>query len=143
MTCSCCRKRFETEETRCPHCGEPNPESGLFKTSAVLISAGGTEGLFHSVDDIPGRLRSRLLKSTNGSNSATILIAERRGRREIARGLRHLGPAQRRLAHAMLGGHQDPGQSCWLTPNRKRALAAFIAMVALAVIAFAFTWHWH
>ena len=35
-------------------------------------------------------LRTRLLKSTNGANSATILIADRRGRKEISRAMRKL-----------------------------------------------------
>src|ERR1700704_3477176 len=105
MTCSRCRKNFEPAAARCPHCGELNAESsGLFQTSTVLISTNGADLVYRSVDEVPARLRTKLLRSTNGANSATILIADRRGRREIARAMRNLpGPAQRKLARAMVG----------------------------------------
>src|SRR5690348_1751989 len=117
MTCKRCRKAFEEDAVRCPHCGQPNPEnSGVFQTSTVLISASGADLVYRSVEEVPAVLRSRLMKSTNGSNSATILIADRRGRQEIARAMRNLpGPAQRRLIHSVLGGGgQDDIE--WLTP---------------------------
>src|SRR5688572_24251231 len=105
MTCKRCRKPFDEDAARCPHCGQTNPErSGVFQSSTVLISSGGTDRVYRSVEEVPAGLRTRLMKSTNGSNSATILIADRRGRREIARAMRNLpGPAQRRLVHTMLG----------------------------------------
>jgi predicted amidophosphoribosyltransferase len=98
MICKRCRKSFGANEALCPHCGEPKPEStGLFQTSTVLISAGGADLVYRSVDEVPARLRTQLLKSTNGANSATILIADQRGRKEIAKAMRKLpGPAQRR-----------------------------------------------
>src|SRR5215470_17535076 len=107
MTCKRCRKTYGWDETRCPHCGEPKPDSsGLFQTSTVLISVGGADHVFRSVEEVPTALRSRLLKSTNGANSATILIADQRGRREIAKAMRNLpGPTQRRLVHSILSGH--------------------------------------
>jgi hypothetical protein len=93
------------------------------------------------VEEVPDGLRSRLMKSTNGSNSATILIADRRGRQEIARAMRNLpGPAQRRLIHTILGnGETDaPG---WLTPARKRMILAALAIGLLAVVAAVFFVH--
>src|SRR5436305_1207928 len=102
MTCSRCRKNISSEQERCPHCGETN--SGLFQTSTVLISSGASDRVYRSVDEVPARLRTRLLKSTNGANSATILIADQRGRKEITKAMRHLpGPAQRRLRNVVLG----------------------------------------
>lgn len=143
MTCKRCRKPFEEEATRCPHCGQANPESsGLFQTSTVLISAGGAEMVYRSVEEVPAGLRTRLMKSTNGSNSATILIADRRGRQEIARAMRNLpGPAQRRLIHSILGSSEGD-VSDWLTPVRKRAILAAIALATLAVIAAVLTFRW-
>ena len=139
MTCKRCRKAFEEDAARCPHCGQPNPEnSGVFQTSTVLISSGGADLVYRSVEEVPAGLRSRLVKSTNGSNSATILIADRRGRQEIARAMRNLpGPAQRRLIHSILGSGV-PDSIEWLTPVRKRAiLVGFVTAVA-AVLAAAF-----
>ncbi len=144
MTCSRCRKTFNEEETRCPHCGEPNPNpSGLFQTSTVLISSGGTEQVYRSVEEVPPLLRTQLLKSTNSANSATILIADRKGRKEIAKAMRHLpGPAQRRLRNTILGDESPPEAPTWLTPARKWAILAVVLLVALLVIAVMFTHRW-
>jgi len=144
MTCNRCRKTFEREDSRCPHCGQANAaKSGTFQTSTVLISARGSERVYRSVDEVPKRLRSRLLKSTNGANSATILIADRRGRKEISRAMRKLpGPAQRRLMHSILGSNAASGAIAWLTPKRRIAIMIFIALCCVALIGFVFIHRW-
>ena len=141
MTCTRCRKNFEADEARCPHCGQRNGAgSGVFQSSTVLISAEGTEMVYRSMDEVPDTLRSKLLKSTNSPNSATILIADRRGRREIAKAMRSLpGTPQRRMLHAVLGGEAVPGRPQWLTPNRKKLIVAALLILVLALIAFVFT----
>jgi len=135
---------MERELTRCPHCGQRNPAaSGTFQVSSVLISAGGSDRVYRSVDDVPARLRTRLLKSTNSPNSATILIADRRGRREIARAVRRLpGPGRRRLARSVLAGDTASEPIAWLTAGRRAAIMAVIAFCCLALIAFVFTHRW-
>src|ERR1035438_161290 len=102
-SCAKCRKNFDSQQAKCPHCGEPNPgSSGLFQTSSVLISSGGADLVYRSVDEVPAPLRNKLLKSTNGQNSATILIADRRGRKEVAKAVRALpGSSQKRLVHSL------------------------------------------
>ena len=144
MTCARCKKSFEPESAQCPHCGEPNPEySGLFQTSTVLISTDGADMVYRSVEEVPASLRTRLLRSTNGANSATILIADQRGRKEIAKAMRNLpGPAQRRLMHSILGAEAAASALSWLTPARRRAILAVVLVLALAAIAFVFTRHW-
>jgi hypothetical protein len=57
------------------------------KTSAVLIAAGGERQVYSSVNDVPPSLRKLLQDSTSGANAATILIADRRGKEEIAKAL--------------------------------------------------------
>jgi len=142
MTCKRCRKAFEEDAQRCPHCGQPNPaSSGVFQTSAVLISTGGTDMVYRSVEEVPAGLRSQLVKSTNGTNSATILIADRRGRQELAKAMRNLpGPTQRRLIHSILGDAADSGG--WLTPARKGVILSAIALCALTIIAAVFSYRW-
>jgi hypothetical protein len=109
----------------------------------VLISAGGADQVYRSVDDVPARLRTRLLKSTNSANSATILIADRQGRKEIARAMRKLpGPAQRRLMRSVLSGDSGSGAPAWLTPARRAAVMAVIAVCCLALIVLVFTHAW-
>ncbi|MCX6621362.1 MAG: hypothetical protein NTY38_09830 [Acidobacteria bacterium] len=58
------------------------------KSSTIFIAMGGRTQVFRSLDEVPGPLRKKLVESTTGLNSATILIADRRGRAEIARALR-------------------------------------------------------
>ena len=60
------------------------------KSSTIFISVGEKTSVYRSVDEVPPRLRKKLEQSTNGMNSATILIADRRGRQEIARAIRGL-----------------------------------------------------
>lgn len=143
MTCPRCRKKIARDAARCPNCGEANPKaSGLFQTSTVLISADGADMVYRSVDEVPAGLRTRLLKSTNGNNSATILIADRRGRKEIARAMRKLpGPAQRRLVHTALSAPPPSGVLAWLNLHRRKLLFASIPPVA-AVAVWLVARHW-
>lgn len=72
------------------------------KTSTIFIAKSGRTRVFHSVGEIPQNLRRELEDSTNGFNSATILIADRRGREEIRRALNGLPSSLRtRLAPSL------------------------------------------
>ncbi len=144
MTCARCGKHFTEEHAKCPHCGEPRADdgSGVFQSSTVLISIDGTDQVYRSVDDVPYPLRHRLLKSTNSSNSATILIADRRGRQEIAKAMRNLpGTGQRRLMQSLLSGAVQ-GTSGRGSASWKRAVAAAVLALTLALVAFVFAHHW-
>jgi predicted amidophosphoribosyltransferase len=143
MTCARCRKPLGAADPRCPHCGKRNPaNSGTFQSSTVLISAAGSDGVYRSVEDVPPQLRTQLLKSTNGANSATILIADRRGRREIARMMRKLPSArQRRLANSLLA-EGAAERVRWLTPERRMVLLAAIVISLVALILVLFTHRW-
>jgi predicted amidophosphoribosyltransferase len=135
MNCKRCRRFFDEEDLRCPHCGEPNPGSnGLYQTSTVLISSGGNHLVYGSVEEVPVRLRTKLLKFTNGRNSATILIADRRGRREIAKAMRNLpGPAHRRRPAGAA-----PATPAWLTPGRKKLILATLVLLIAAFLSALF-----
>jgi hypothetical protein len=85
MICPQCRKNFEG--SACPHCGAVK---GIVKTSTILISAGEKQNIYRSVDEVPESLKQQLVKSTSGLNSATIVIADREGRKEIAKAIRNL-----------------------------------------------------
>jgi hypothetical protein len=140
MTCRQCRKKFEDFESRCPHCGTMHEESaGMYQTSTVLISTSGTDQVYRSVQDVPVGLRTRLLKSTNGANSATILIADRRGRKEISKAMRNLpGPVQRRWMHTVLSTEAAAAAMEWLTPARRRALGVVAVLLILSAAALIF-----
>ncbi len=90
MVCPRCRFPIEEESSgRCPKCGLAYARSSsvVMKTSAVLIAAGGERQVFSSVNDVPPSLRKLLQDTTSGANAATILIADRRGKEEIAKAL--------------------------------------------------------
>jgi hypothetical protein len=72
------------------------------KTSTIFIAKGGKTQVFRSVNEVPPKLRKELEESTNSFNSATILIADRRGREEIVRALHGLPSGLRtRLASSL------------------------------------------
>jgi hypothetical protein len=141
MVCRRCRKKIEDFETRCPHCGDVNEKaSGMFQTSTVLISASGTDQVYRSVDEVPAGLRTRLLKSTNGANSATILIADRRGRQEIAKAMRNMpGTVQRRWMQTLMATEAATSAMEWLTPARRRAILVVIMLLTISAVALVFT----
>ena len=134
MTCPRCRTRYHGSS--CPRCDASGGKaSGTYHISTILIATRVRDHVYRSVEDVPAPLRTQLLKSTNGTNSATILIADSRGRREIARAMRHLpGAAQRRLMRAMLGENQRDGVAAWLTRGRRRAIIAVVALLAITAV---------
>ena len=60
------------------------------KSSTIFISVGNRTEVYRSVAEVPPSLRKKLEQSTNGINSATILIADRKGKEEIVRAIRGL-----------------------------------------------------
>ena len=144
MVCTRCKNRLDAGTRACPFCGEPVLEnrSGILKTSTILISSGNVEAVYRSVKDVPVPLRKRLLKSTNGLNSATILIADRRGREEISKAVRNLpSTMQKRLLGSMLGEGSAVGPR-WLTPPLRRAVAVLFAVASLAFLWLIFAHRW-
>jgi len=141
MTCRRCHKKIDDFETRCPHCGDVNENaSGMFQTSTVLISTSSTDQVFRSVEEVPAGLRTRLLKSTNGTNSATILIADRRGRQEIAKAMRNLpGPVQKRWMQTLMATEAASTALEWLTPSRRRVILAVVTLLAVSAVVLVFT----
>jgi hypothetical protein len=75
------------------------------KTSTIFIAKRGQTQVYRSVGEIPAPLRKELEASTNSFNSATILIADRRGREEIVKALNGLPSSLRsRLANSLTPG---------------------------------------
>jgi hypothetical protein len=60
------------------------------KSSTIFISVGNKTEVYRSVAEVPPSLRKKLEQSTNSINSATILIADRKGKEEIVRAIRGL-----------------------------------------------------
>ena len=87
MLCPECHRSFEGVAGACPRCGGAK---GVVKTSTILISSGERQSVYRSVEEVPDTLKRELIRSTNVLNSATIVIADREGRREIAKAIRNL-----------------------------------------------------
>jgi len=138
MLCRRCQRKFaDPGNGLCPFCGEANPPatSGVMKSSTILISEGRTDSVYRSVAEVPHRLRKRLLKYTSGMNSATILIADRRGKEELSKAIRRLpGNSQQRLMEAVFGQTTDAGFLRYLKPYRRIALAVLLALVITLVM---------
>lgn len=116
MICPECKRSFDG--VSCPRCGAIK---GTLKTSTILISAGEEQNVYHSLDEVPDPLKRQLLRSTNGLNSATIVIADREGRREIAKAIRNLPAAE------------NPGEAA--AGKRRKALLNGVGAILLAMAA--------
>ena len=131
MVCRACQKEYDRQKNRaCPNCGHSNSviRSGAVKKSLVLIASGQTRNLYDSVEEVPEPLRKKLVTSTNGLNSATILIADPRGRDEIARAIRSLpSPLQGRLLKLILGSRAEG-------PKTRHALSRLVVRVAAVLL---------
>jgi hypothetical protein len=63
-------------------------ERGVVKTSAIFISCGGKTELYHTLEEVPPRLRKKVVRLTTSGAAATVLIADRRGLQELLRARR-------------------------------------------------------
>ena len=150
MNCRRCRRKFDAlEGLICPYCGtaHASAKSGVMKSSTILISAGQTDAVYRSVKEVPAPLRRQLLKSTNGLNSATILIADRRGREEIARAIQNLPSSlQRRFLKPFQQEAPLDAQSVrglLLRPPVKTAVTWLLGAGSMLVIWYMFTHKWY
>ncbi|MBV8812106.1 MAG: hypothetical protein JO033_25850 [Acidobacteriaceae bacterium] len=78
------------------------------KSSTIFIATGEETRVYRSVEDVPPPLRRKLVESTRGLNSATILIADKRGREELVRALQgRASEVQSRLADTIRSREQQ------------------------------------
>jgi hypothetical protein len=140
MICRRCHRRFRAQAGGvCPFCGESNPpvSSGVLKTSTILISEGRNDAVYRSVSEVPPPLRRRLLKSTSGINAETILIADRRGKEELAKAIRRLpGSARHKLIETVLGGPAESAVIRFLKQWRRIVFGCLVTVLISFVIWF-------
>lgn len=107
------------------------------KSSTIFISRGGKTQVYRSVEDVPPRLRKRLEQSTNGINSATVLIADRRGREEIVRAIRGLPSGVRSRLSSTLSSEPEAGPGIEQTkPAALRNWAEMLLPPAIGTLIF-------
>ena len=109
------------------------------KSSTIFISVGNKTEVYRSVADVPPPLRKRLEQSTNGINSYTILIADRKGKEEIVRAIRGL-PLNLRSKISNTMEEQAPVAAVTVRPRAEHWLrhvadwAEFLLPAALGVV---------
>lgn len=149
MICPKCHSEFDNTDGVCPECGVRflRNVSGVMKTSAVMIAAGGERGFYRSVQDVPEPLRTQLLETTASPNSGIIVIADRAGKEQLTQVM-----ARREAGRAATP--QAPVAKTPAAPPPDRyaplAWAAFVLILVLAAILFAifrtdwagFQFHW-
>ena len=106
------------------------------KSSTIFISVGNKTEVYRSVADVPPPLRKKLEQSTNGINSATILIADRKGKEEIIRAIRGL-PSNLR-SHFATAAQAEAGDTQktsvrWTVPCQYWAEVLLPAVLGFAV----------
>jgi hypothetical protein len=126
MICPDCKRSFNENDGGCPRCGG---QTGIVKTSTIFISAGEIESVYRSVEDVPDLLKRQLIRSTNGLNSATIVIADRQGRKEIARAIRNLPASAANRPPA----EPEPLQTR-IGPRVLHTIGALLLVVAAALV---------
>ena len=106
------------------------PEEEIVRSSAVLISSGKKMHLYRSIDEVPSRLRKRLIESTNSINAGTILIANHAGRERILEVLRRLPRGARKQIMSALKGEAEPTRAGARRWRRLAALALSLGTAA-------------
>jgi hypothetical protein len=107
------------------------------KSSTIFIATSDATRIYRSVREVPAELRRRLQESTSGANSATILIADKRGREELARALQGLpSEVQSRLANTVRANQQRQGQAPQ-PRTRKLRIRLFLEILTPVAVGFA------
>jgi hypothetical protein len=79
------------------------------RSATIFIASGEHNGVYRSVEDVPPELRRKLIETTNSVNSATILIADKRGREELLRALQgRRSEIRRRVVDTIRSKQADP-----------------------------------
>lgn len=90
------------------------------RSSTIFIATADKTRVYRSVNDIPLALRRKLQQSTNGINSATILIADKRGQEELIRSLQGQSSGVHcRLADAIHSRQSAQPQPPAASPKRR------------------------
>lgn len=107
------------------------------KKSTIVISVGEKTHVFRSVDDVPPPLRKKLDETTSGGNSATILIADKRGREELIRAIQGRPSSVQFRVTAKTKKRNAPPAPVWRLriPATVAVALAVLAVVLLVLIA--------
>ncbi len=107
------------------------------RSSTIFIAIGEQTRVYRSVEDVPVPLRQKLVESTRGMNSATILIADKKGRAELVRALQgHSSEIRCRLVEVLRSRQPDESakvQKRWLELRSWRTWLEILLPMVLGV----------
>lgn len=104
------------------------------KSATIFIGTAGSTKVYHSVSDVPAPLRRRLHETTQSPTSATILIADKRGREELIRALQgEPSNVQCRLAETIRIRHSEKAAIQKQSSSRKSARRWLELLVPVAI----------
>ena len=104
------------------------------RSATIFIANRDATQIYRSVEEVPVELRRKLMETTRGANSATILIADKRGREELVRALQgRRSDIRCRLVDTIRskqpGPEQTPGR--WSSLRSVRTWLEFLLPVAI------------
>ena len=104
------------------------------KTSTILVGLKTKTEVYRSLKEIPPRLRKKLIESTSGSNSGTILIADRGGRDEIVRSVQGLPSKVQSRVGARVASRRLQKISAKQISQVRRVWPEFLLLLLLALV---------
>ncbi|HEY3939287.1 MAG TPA: hypothetical protein VGL97_17785 [Bryobacteraceae bacterium] len=100
------------------------------KSSTIFIATADETRVYRSVEDVPATLRQKLTECTRGINSATILIADKRGREELVRALQgRPSEVQCRLVENIRSRQPEPTAPTAAEPSRWRSVRTWVELL--------------
>ncbi|HUS07412.1 MAG TPA: hypothetical protein VMZ52_13985 [Bryobacteraceae bacterium] len=109
------------------------------KSATIFISVGSRTKIYRSVEHVPPILRKKLVETTKGANSKTILIADRNGREEVKRAIQGLpSSVQFRLTAAAEAAPPPPKPAVenWAVQRRQWLEIAALGLLGLLIWLF-------
>ncbi len=105
------------------------------KSSTIFVATGEGTSVYRSIKEIPGPLRRKLQESMQGMHSATILIADKRGREELIRALQGQPSNVRCRLVDLHRSQQATEQTASVRPSKTAAPLGLAAELAGTLIA--------
>jgi hypothetical protein len=119
---------------------KPPSQAPTFRCSTIFVAEGAETHVYHSFSEMPTHLRRRISARTKGGASATIFIANRGGREELAKRLRGMpSRVQTRLEESVpeeprRPSNPDPPAFAALTSGAMPGIARHAVMFACGVV---------
>jgi hypothetical protein len=112
-------------------------EQLVHRVSTIVVGESNRTRIYHSLEELPKDLRKQMERSMSSESSATLLIADERGREEIMRKLDGRSSVlQSRLVESILRQRRalDPAPAKLKIRWMRVAAAAFVMVAALVAV---------